>query len=205
MPLIDVVQGTPEWLAARRGKVTASVAHKILTNGRLAAYNEIQGITVKADNPFLRWGRDNEGRARAAYEIESGEIVCQTGLWVHWDHDWLAASPDGLIGSEGMVEIKCPETLPEAIPEAHECQMRVQMACADRMWCDYWAWTPQGSFCKRLTRDMTREVAIIKELRVFWSKFLVNNQPPPRRRGLDDASEATPVPKGSDVPVLDRG
>jgi putative phage-type endonuclease len=195
VPLLIPRQRTDEWLIARRGKITASLAAAILGldpwMGPLAVYNEICGISKARDNLNMKWGRDKEVTAQSAYEVESGNFVQPTGFWIHWDHDWLGASPDGLIGDDGLAEFKCPGKLPEWIPAHHEIQVRVQMAVADRMWCDYYAWTPEGYFLTRVPREMTEEVRIIKRLREFHEKHVRTKTAPPRRRPVPDGVGAT--------------
>ncbi len=184
--LVDLPQRSEEWFAARRGKVTASLAGAILGvdphKGQLAAYNEIMGISHNGDNKHMAWGREFEGQARIAYEAESGNLVTETGLWSHDELPWLAASPDGLIGDDGLVEIKCPSVLPEDVPPQHAVQMAIQMACTDREWCDYFAWNQNGWFGKRVTRDTDHEIAMLLQLGAWYDKHIKAGVAPPRRR-----------------------
>lgn len=184
MPLLDFPQRSPEWFDTRRGKVTASVAAAILgvgPNGQLWAYNQICG-EGQPDNKHMAWGREHEGEARAAYEIHSGLFVVETGFWVHPTQDWLGASPDGLVGAEGLVEIKVPGEIPTEVPAHYEIQMRVQLACTERSWCDFFAWNHAGEFCQRITRDLKQEEEIIAQLRDFYHHYILTNTPPKRKR-----------------------
>jgi exodeoxyribonuclease (lambda-induced) len=114
------------------------------------------------DNPAMKWGRDNEERARAIYEFlyAGTDEVVETGFWTYGD--MLGASPDGLVGDEGMVEVKCPYKLKdEANPMFDSIedrpdyfhQIQMQLLCADRQWCDFFQWAPNGHRHERVYRD----------------------------------------------------
>lgn len=184
MPLLPFEQRTPEWLAARRGLVTASVAAAILgvgPDGPLWAYNKIC-CEAEPDNKHMAWGREFEATAISAYEVLSGWVVDRTGLWIHPTEAWLGSSPDGLVGEDGLVEVKCPGAIPGQLPPHHEIQMRVQLACVGRDWCDYFAWSQTGAFCTRVVRDMTLEKDIVAKLHDFYWKHVDTRTPPARRK-----------------------
>jgi putative phage-type endonuclease len=108
----------------------------------------------------MQWGTDTEPQARMAYEFMTGETVDETGFVLHPSIQGFGASPDGLVGSDGLIEIKCPNSathidtlLSEKVPAKYITQMQVQMMCTGREWCDF------VSFDPRLPGDM-----------VFWSK-----------------------------------
>ena len=114
-------QGTPEWLAARAGHATASrfkdVLAKIKTGEAATrrAYRwqlvteRLTGMPCESyTNAAMEWGHLQESSARLAYEAHTGEFVDETGLLLHPEVQWVGASPDGLVGAEGGVEIKCP-------------------------------------------------------------------------------------------------
>lgn len=195
-------QRSPEWFACRKGKITASLAAAVLSldpyKGPLAAYNEIVHDKTQDDNEYMKWGRENEAHARDSYEVFSGNLVAMTGFWVHDTFLWLGASPDGLVGTDGLVELKCPTKLPTEIPSHHEIQVRVQLACTDRAWCDYYTWVPgQGEFCKRVERDSGWELWIITGLQEWYEKYVLTGTPPPRRRKKPDEEAGNQVPHQS--------
>lgn len=193
MPLIVAEQRSQEWLDARKNKITASNAAAVLgvdpNHKELWAYNAIMGITVGNINQAMQWGIDQESRARSEYEILTGNLVYKTGFWICDlpDMNWLGASPDGLIDTNGMAEYKCPQNaLPTVIPVHHAIQCRVQMIVCNRAWVDYFAWHPTGYFLDRIERDGNIEVDIIHRLHQWYETYIVKKTAPPRTRKKKD-------------------
>ena len=153
-------QGTPEWHAARKGKLTASnvgaALGLCLWTSRKVAYNRAMGTDTFEGNDATRWGSNNEPNAILAYSAHTGNLVEKTGLHVHEHTPWLAGSPDGLVGTEGMVEAKCPYWKKQVhfeIPLYYYMQINLCLECANREWCDYISWTPDSYKVIRVTRD----------------------------------------------------
>jgi putative phage-type endonuclease len=153
-------QGTLEWHAARIGKLTASNVGAALGlcswTSRKVAYERAIGTDTFEGNDATRWGTANEPNALATYCAHTGNLVKPTGLHVHKHADWLAGSPDGLIGTEGIVEAKCPywsKTPHQTIPLYYYLQINLCLECADREWCDFISWTPGAHKVIRVTRD----------------------------------------------------
>lgn len=157
-------QRTDEWFAARLGKVTASRVADIIaktkageyTAGRdnLMAQLAIERLTGQAQESYssasMQWGTDQEPFARAAYEIATGQMVEECGFISHPMIANAGASPDGLVGDDGLVEIKCPNTatmietlLTQKVPSKYITQMQMQMACTGRQWCDFVSFDPR--------------------------------------------------------------
>lgn len=183
MPLLNAEQRTDAWLEARRGRITASVAAACLGlnpyTSRAAAWRSILGIAQKPENRHMRWGTEFEPEARRAFEVESGELVTETGFWVHPQHDWLGASPDGLIGDDGLLEIKIPTHLPDAIPLHHRIQIAVQLMVTGRKRASYWAWTHEGAFHESMTLpDEAAEWLV--GLEAFYRDYVLTEIEPPR-------------------------
>jgi len=177
MDIQKVQQGTDAWHQLRVGKVTASRVADIIakTKSGPSASREnylaqlvCERLTGKPaesySNSAMQWGTDTEPFARAAYEARMDLLVTEVGFV---DHPWIVmsgASPDGL-ASEGMVEIKCPNTathietlLTKTVPAKYITQMMWQMACADRPWCDFVSFDPRlperhQLFIKRINYD----------------------------------------------------
>lgn len=186
-------QRTEDWFAARLGKVTASrvadVIAKTKTGYSASRDNYMAQLVVERltntqaesfTNAAMQWGTDQEPFARAAYEVAQNVMVEETGLVDHPTIPMAGASPDGLIGEDGLVEIKCPNTathidtlLTQTVPGKYITQMQFQMACTGRQWCDFVSFDPRMPakaqlFVKRVMRDE----AFIKEIETEIKKFL---------------------------------
>lgn len=177
---MSALQRTPEWFKARCGSLTASRAATAFARGKngqkLKAYygliddivaERVTGETVSHfTSDAMRWGIENEDDARFAYALEKGVVVDEVGFIPHPEIEHLGASPDGLVGNDGLVEIKCPETVThlsyiraKQVPEAYKPQMLVQLLCTGRKWCDFVSYDPRlkgayarlSQFCIRFT------------------------------------------------------
>jgi putative phage-type endonuclease len=191
----EIIQGTPEWFAARLGKVTASrvadVIAKTKTGWGASRANYMAELVAerltgtsadKFSNAAMQWGTEQEPEARAAYEFRVGVDVLQVGFVPHPTIPMTGASPDGLIGEDGLVEIKCPNTathidtlIGQTIPGRYVTQMLWQMACTGRQWCDFVSFDPRlppsmRHFVKRLERDELRIKEIEKDVAEFLSE-----------------------------------
>lgn len=185
MPLIDVPQRSPEWHEARSGKITASMAAACLGLneyvGPLAAYNKILGLKEDQDNAHKSWGREFEQEAKEEYQIVSGNLVDDTGFWIHPTMPWLGASPDGLVGPDGMVECKCPQKLPDKVPIRDRIQCLIQMECTGRAWCDYFAWCRPNHWTQRIHASRGT-ASLLDRLFLFQEHFIKEKNPPPKLR-----------------------
>jgi putative phage-type endonuclease len=188
-----MMQGTPEWFAARAGKVTASRVADILTKlktGEAAARrnyraeltaerltgNKTEGFTSAA----MQWGIDTEPQARAAYEVKTGAFVDQIAFVDHPTIPMFGCSPDGLVGDDGLIEIKCPNTSTHLEylddtepPKKYLPQIMAQLAVTGRNWCDFVSYDPRVMeglqlFIVRVERDD----AYIKVMELEVQKFL---------------------------------
>lgn len=158
-------QGTDEWFNDRLGRVTASKIADVMMKPTTAGYQNYRAQLVcerLTGNPTetfssaaMQHGTDTEPQARAFYEMETGLDVEQVGFIPHPTLGMTGASPDGIVGIDGLVEIKCPQpathikTLGGAnIGRKYMLQMHWQMICTRRGWCDF------VSFCPSLPMEM---------------------------------------------------
>ena len=165
MRALNHPQGSPEWFAARLGKVTASRISDVLAKGRdggasktRAAYmGELIAETLTGQpcaafqgNADTERGQETEPAARVAYEVTKRVMVDECGLVIHPRIDRAGASPDGLAGDDGLIEIKCPRVhvhldylMGAEPPKAYVPQMAWQVACTGRAWVDFVSYCPQ--------------------------------------------------------------
>ena len=182
------IQGSPEWLSERAGKVTASMISAVLAKPETAGYRDYQAqliaevLTGKPQgsdytNAAMQFGTEMEPLARSAYEAETGFSVDEVGFCQHPTIERAGASPDGLVGNSGLVEIKCPKVathlaylLAGVVPAGYKNQMMWQMSCTNRDWCDFVSFRPDlpehlQLFIIRYKRDPARilelETAVI--------------------------------------------
>ena len=174
----EVEQGTPEWFAQRCGKATASRISDIVAKtksgystsranymAQLVVERMTNQVAESYTNSAMEWGIENEGFARANYESKMNLLVTETGAIDHPTIPMSAASPDGLVGDDGCLEIKCPHTathidtlLGDEVAKKYYDQMQWQMACTGRYWCDFVSFDPRMPeglqlFIKRIARD----------------------------------------------------
>jgi putative phage-type endonuclease len=185
-------QGSPEWLAERAGRVTASAIGNVLMAKSTAGYQNYlaqlicERLTGQPVETFksdaMQYGVETEAQARAFYELESGNEVTQCGFIPHPALVWAGASPDGLIGDLGLVEIKCPQPAKHiknlmggTIDKAYSLQMQWQMECTGREWCDFVSFNP--SFPDHLQiyiQRVERDAETIAELMTATTSFLAD-------------------------------
>jgi len=173
----DIVQGSEEWKQLRLGKVTASRVADVIaktqkghsaSRANYAAQLICERLTgVPAEgftNDAMRWGTDTEPQARSAYEFYKDVDVRQVSFVPHPSIADAGCSPDGLVGDDGLVEIKCPNTathietlVGKAVPQKYITQIQFQLACTGREWCDFVSFDPRMPeamqfFCVRVHR-----------------------------------------------------
>lgn len=196
--MTEIIQGSDEWKALRLGKVTASRVADVVARTKTgygasrANYmaqliaERLTGTVAEAyTNAAMIHGTETEPEARAAFEFYQGVTVEQVAFVPHPKIDQAGASPDGLIGEDGLVEIKCPNTathletlLGQAVPSKYETQMQFQMACTGRKWCDFVSYDPRMPenmrlFIKRVARDDRRIAELESEIAAFLLEMAV--------------------------------
>ena len=182
-----VEQGTPEWFAARLGNVTASRVADVIAKtksgysasrenymAQLICERMTNTVAESYTNAAMQWGTETEPLARAAYESFADVLVDEVGYIAHPTIERAGASPDGLVGVFGLLEIKCPNTathidtlISEQVPTKYITQMQWQMSCTGRTWADFVSFDPRlpsglQMFVKRVEFD-AEYVAMLKE------------------------------------------
>lgn len=186
-------QRSAEWYAARLGNVTASRISDVIAKTRngYGAARETYMMELLAErltgvsqehyvNDAMLWGIEQEDYARAAYEAMKGEPVLEVGYVPHPTVPRTGASPDGLVGNRGLVEIKCPLTktqlffvLRGAIDPDYETQMAWQLECTGRDWCDFVSYDPRlPENVRMVIKRYTPEPVYLEYLRGEVQKFL---------------------------------
>lgn len=156
-------QRTENWFAARLGKVTGSrvadVIAKTKTGYSASRANYLAQLAIERmtnqpsesfSNAAMQWGTDQEPFARSNYETITGNLVEEVGFITHPEIEMSGASPDGFVGMEGLIEIKCPNSAThieyikgEKPPAKYLPQMAFQLACTGREWCDFMSYDPR--------------------------------------------------------------
>lgn len=193
MKIIECEQGSPEWIAARVGKLGASMVADAVartkTGWGASRANVMARLVVERltgqpaesyTNAAMQWGVDMEPDARRMYEFMAGAEVQQVGLVLHPRIEWTHASPDGLVGGAGLVEIKCPTSathmdtlLGACIDGKYVKQMQWQLACTGREWVDFVSYDPRfpAEMQLHITR-VERDAEMIATLEDEVSQFL---------------------------------
>lgn len=190
-------QGTDEWKAARLGHVSASNVAAVMSktkDGGESATRRTYKIKLVAErmtglaqetykNAAMEWGNEQEPFARMAYESIEGLLVDKTGFWKHPSKEWIGVSPDGLVGDDGLIEIKCPNTTThleylwdEVVPTEYRKQIQMQLWVTGRQWCDFVSYDPRlppknQLFIKRCERDEKLIATMEQEVDVFLGEI----------------------------------
>ena len=215
--LMDCIQGSPEWFEARCGLVTASrcgdvtaMTKKGEEKTERAHYRAELLSEILTGKPYphfvtreMQWGIAQEPFARAAYELQRNVLVETCGFAVHPSIDRFGASCDGLVGDDGLIQIKCPNTsthlgwmLSGSIPVEHMPQMLAEMSCTQRAWCDFVSYDPRlpehlQLYVRRFARDAKLIAVLEREVEHF-------------NRELDELLDALPQKPQGIVLSLDQ-
>lgn len=178
----DIEQKSDEWFAIRKGKMTASHGQAIASNGKgldtyiveLMSEYYSSGERDYYSNKHMERGNELEDQARTIYELETKNDVEQVGFIEY--NDFAGCSPDGLVGKDGMMEIKCPDdkghfkTLlngKSEIATKYHWQMQMQMLISSRDWCDFVSYNPnfeKSTFIFRVFKDSDKFIKILQGL-----------------------------------------
>lgn len=182
---INVQQGTPEWHEIRRGVITASGCAELLTNGRggkpsatRATYLAgiaaaiLGGKSSEYASAAMRRGSDLEPFARQAYTALTGNAVREIGFVFRDESRRAGCSPDGLVGDDGGIEIKCPGTAQymkllmagDYAYAEYEQQIQFSLWATGRAWWDFVAFNPDFTDCPILVNRVYRSAETIERI-----------------------------------------
>jgi len=193
-PFINIEQGSDEWKQARLGHVTASNMADVMSKGKgsaeavgrykykvkLVAERLTQTSGESFTNAAMEWGIEQEQFACIEYEASRNVFVERTGFWLHSKIQWLGVSPDRLVGDEGLIEVKCPNTtthlgylFENRIPPDYYKQIQCQLWVTGRQWCDFVSYDPRLPKRNQLLIVRTeRDESLIKEMEAETIQFL---------------------------------
>lgn len=200
--LDQLIQGSDEWRRARAGSVGASSIADLMaktkagwgaSRANLMARIIAERLTGEPQEMFINaamaHGTETEPMARTAYAFMQDAEVTEVGLVLHPTIKGAHASPDGLVGADGLVEIKCPQSathidtlLSGEVADRYVKQMMFQIACTGRAWCDFVSYDPRlpgdlQLFVKRFPRDD----AMIAEIEEAVAFFIIETEAKMRR------------------------
>ena len=188
-----IEQGSEQWHQLRLGKVTASRVADILAQTRtgpsasrqnylieLALQRSTGTIEPSYTNAAMEWGTQTEPQARVAYEVETGNFVDQVAFIDHPTIANFGCSPDGLIGDDGLIEIKCPNSAThweyfkaKKPPQKYVTQIQTQLCVTGRKWCDFVSFDPRmPSRSQLLIVRVNRDEVFIAEIEEKVKQFL---------------------------------
>jgi len=192
----EIIQGSDEWKALRLGKVTASrVADMVArtksgwgaSRANYAAQliaERLTGVAAEGyTNAAMQHGTETEPEARNAYAFYSGMDVTEVAFVPHPTIADAGCSPDGLVGDDGLIEIKCPNTathldtlLGQSTPARYIDQIQFQLACTGRQWCDFVSFDPRMPehlrlFVRRVAKDDKRIAELETEAVIFLKEL----------------------------------
>ena len=189
-----VEQGSDAWKQLRLGCITASNVAEVMSKGKgnaeaIGRYKykvklvaeRLTGVAGESfSNSAMEWGVEQEQFAAMAYEVTKNTFVEKTGFWPHPEIKWLGVSPDRLVGEDGLVEIKCPNTTTHlgylfdgVVPTTYYKQIQCQLWVTGRAWCDFVSYDPRLPKRNQLLIVRTeRDEKLIAEMHTETLKFL---------------------------------
>lgn len=190
----SIEQGSEAWKQLRLGRVTASRVADVIAKTK-SGYStsranyaaqliaeRLTGVPAESySNAAMAHGTETEPEARGAYEFYQGVTVDQIAFVAHPRIEQAGCSPDGLVGADGLIEIKCPNTathletlLGQSVPGKYITQIQFQLACCNRKWCDFVSYDNRMPENMRLfIKRIERNDPAIKELEEEVASFLL--------------------------------
>lgn len=198
MKIIDCEQGSEAWLRCRLGIPTASQANRLLTPAKLKPSSQAGDyrnqllaewlcqypIDWGGASQFMDRGTELEPEARAFYAFQANVEVEQVGFLLR-DDEMFGGSPDGLVGEDGILELKCPSLHvhigylldPAALQAKYHGQVQALMYLSGRQWADLVAYNPDlPPVVLRIERDDAYIAALESVLEAFTAELLACRQ-----------------------------
>jgi len=183
--------------AERKGRITGSAVGAILGLSPFMTRYDVMRRMVRdwhglpaefTGNVATEYGHQHEPMAIMDYELKYSNIpVEEAGFFIHPEHDWLGATPDGLIGDNATLEIKCPfgkrndetpafKTL--ADQQHYYAQVQIELACTGRQFCEFFQWNKYGSSLEAVPYSPAWLADNLPKLREFYEAFLIEREFP---------------------------
>lgn len=195
MRRIDCEQGSQEWVDARLGIPTASQFHRIITPKTLKPSGQADKYAAeliaewmigfpfdKGGTALMERGKELEVKAVQFYELETGNKTEKIGFCLR-DDGAVGASPDRLVGADGLLEIKCPGPvqhilyLLSGLDADYRCQVQGQLWITGRQWLDFLSYHPDmPDFRVRVERDETFIAALAAAVDLFVEQLEVSKK-----------------------------
>jgi putative phage-type endonuclease len=195
-------QRTEEWFKKRNGRVTGSNVGAILGRSPFMKREDVMRNMVRqyhnapsefTGNVATSYGTYNEPNALADYELKFNTKVVETGF--HTFEDWLGASPDGLIGNDGLIEIKCPYSLRDKNPPEFKSidyqthywmQIQIQLLVTGSQWCHFYQWSAYGYMLETVQFNQLAIEEYLPKLKDFYNEYLVERELPQAQKHLEE-------------------
>lgn len=189
-----IEQRSSEWFKKRKGKITGSAIGAILGLNPFTTSKDVMRRMVRESNGYeseflgnvaTNYGTANEPVATFDFTLETGLQVTETGFHLHPDYDWLGASPDGFIGDDSVIEIKCPygkrdtDNFLSINDQMHYySQVQYEMFCTGRKKCYFFQWSPVGTKLEIVEFNQNFIDSTLPQLKNFYDRFLLELKTP---------------------------
>lgn len=194
-PQKQAAQRSQQWHEARKSKITGSVSGAILGLNPYMTPDAVMRRLVRdfhgqesefTGNIATEYGQNHEPLAMLGYINKTGNAVDEVGFFVHPVHDWLGASPDGIVNDDTVLEIKCPFSLRnELLPQFksiesqphYYAQLQLEMACTGKKQAHFYQWNQYADSLEIVPFNQQWFNDNLPKLKAFYDEFLkqINN------------------------------